>query len=176
MRETKKKSGWIGWMIAIGTGGLSFGINKAISKMDSIQAMGADKYPGFVPFIASSALTGGAIAMRTHIKDDKIKNSLIIGSGIASFERLLNVDTVKKNLPPQLQTLLSGDEDQTIVKTTPEQIENMVVAETDRRERARMALPGPQEPRLEVVTEEDLGGDSYEYRTVGEDDDNSIFR
>jgi len=174
MSETKaKKSGWVGWMIAIGTGGLAFASNKAISKMNSIQSMGADKYPGFVPFIASSAMTGGAIAMRTHIKDDRIKNALIIGSGIASFERLLNVDMVKKNLPPQVQNLLSGDEDRTVVKATPEQLEQIMKTEVERQVRQLTASP---QISSETVTEENLEGDPFEYRTVGEDDDEGIFR
>lgn len=177
---SSKKSGVIPFLVAIGAGGLSFAINKAISKADSIQKMGKDKYPGLVPFMASSAMTGGAVALRNHVKDEKIRAGVIIGNGIASFERLLNVDMIKKNLPQAVQTLLSGEEDPTIIKVTPKQLEQIVQTETERN--LRQMTQTPEETTTvgsqtqEVVTEENLEGEDFEYRTVNGDDDTEIFR
>lgn len=177
-KKNDKRSSVMSSIIAIAVGGLSFGVNKAISKTTAIQKIGADKYPGVAPFLASGAITAGAVTVRKHIKDAVIQSGMVIGSGIATFERLLNVEMVKSNLPPQMQALFAGEEDVNLIKVTPQELEQNVRAEAERLYVERTKMPQITDQTTgEVVTVDDLNGDSFAYREMaGDEDDDSIFR
>ena len=89
---------------------------------------------------------------------------------------------IRKNLPDKVQALFAGDEDPTVIKVTPSQLESLASKEVERRLAEMLPESNTQqtvggESGTDTVDEEDLGGEneSFSYRTVGSDDD-SIFR
>ncbi|TGN09769.1 hypothetical protein [Leptospira ilyithenensis] len=120
----------------------SFFVSRALSKSDSVQKIGADKFPGVAAAAASTALFVGAIKFGKTIKDQSIRTGGQAGLGAAALVSIVNIPKIKSNLPAQVQTLLSGAGVADGVTIGADRLEQILQTEVEKR--IKNALPEVQ--------------------------------